>query len=357
MGGPEGSVLAEGLLDCLSLPGPPDWGSSLVVHIKIVTVPILVYDGLLDKNHSKQGLIMKAFPALVGCMLLLVGVMAGCGAPQSGRADGRLSVVAAESPWGAVARALGGERVVVTSLISSPGADPHEYMASAPAAAAVSTASVVVENGLGYDGFMNRLLSTSSPKDRVVVSAARTLGVEGTNANPHLFYALRFATRVAQAIEQAYVKVDPTHHSTYEANLSAFRNAMAPVLSELDHLQSSYAGIKVAQTERLAGYLLEEAGLKVVGPEGFAAAIEAGREPNASDQLTFEALLSRGAVHALVVSRGAQSSATRTVVTRAREHGVPVVFMSELVIPENASYPTWMGAQISSLSRALGAAA
>ena len=45
LGGAEGSVLAEGFLDGLSLAGPPDGGSSRLVHIKIVTVPILVYDG------------------------------------------------------------------------------------------------------------------------------------------------------------------------------------------------------------------------------------------------------------------------------------------------------------------------
>jgi zinc/manganese transport system substrate-binding protein len=230
-------------------------------------------------------------------------------------------------------------------------------MASAPAAAAVSTASVVVENGLGYDGFMDRLLSTSSPKGRVVVSAAHALGVEGTNVNPHLFYAVRRVMRVAQAIEQAYVRVDPTHRSIYEANLSVFGEAMSPLLVQLDNLQSVYAGTRVAQTERLAGYLLEEAGLKVAGPEGFAAAVEAGHEPNASDLLMLEELLGHGTVRALVVPRGAQSSATRSVVARAREHGVPVVLMSELVVPETASYPLWMGAQIASLTTALGAAA
>ena len=288
---------------------------------------------------------------------MVAALLAGCGAPQSTRADGRLSVVAAESPWGAVASAVGGERVVVTSLISAPGSDPHEYMASAPAAAAVATASVVVENGLSYDSFIDRLLSTSSPKGRVVVSAARVLGVEGTEANPHLFYALRLVTRVATAIEQAYIQVDPAHRSTYEENLISFSNSMLPLLAQLDQVQTDYAGTNVAQTERLAGYLLQEAGLKIVGPEGFAAAIEAGREPNASDQLSLGKLLNVSTVQVLVGPRGAEGAATRSMVARAREHGVPVVFMSELVVPVNASYTSWMGAQIASLSAGLGGGA
>ena len=72
-----------------------------------------------------------------------------------------MSVVAAENFWGNIAAQIGGDRVKVTSIITNPAADPHLYESNAANAAAVASAQVVIENGLGYDTFMSDLLGSS----------------------------------------------------------------------------------------------------------------------------------------------------------------------------------------------------
>lgn len=291
----------------------------------------------------------------LACVALAAGVLSGCAAPGP-RADGRLSVVAGESPWGSIAAAVGGRHVAVTSLISTPGSDPHEYVASAPAAASVATADVVVENGLGYDAFLDHLVATGGTHERVVVNAASVLGVSGTEANPHLFYAVERVGTVAEAIASAYSKVDPTHQRDYETSLRSFLDSLGPLNAQVTALRAAHGGEGVAQTERLAGDLLEEAGLIPIGPEGFSRAIEEGREPTAADRHALEVVLATHRVVALVVSSGPQNTSVREVIALSKSNGIGVVTMSELVVPQGASYVSWMRAQVGALATVVGGA-
>ena len=56
---------------------------------------------------------------------------------------------------------IGGDTVIVTSILSDPNVDPHEYESSVEDATAIATADLVIENGGGYDDWMDKLLSAS----------------------------------------------------------------------------------------------------------------------------------------------------------------------------------------------------
>src|SRR5215470_15564295 len=103
---------------------------------------------------------------VLGMTLLL----SACGASTS--AAGKLRVVAAEHTYGDIASQIGGRHVSVTSILTSPSADPHLYEPGMSNGAAVSDANVVLQNGLGYDAFMTKLEDASPSKDRVVVTMA-----------------------------------------------------------------------------------------------------------------------------------------------------------------------------------------
>src|ERR1700722_4325672 len=97
----------------------------------------------------------------VNMVALLLGTVA-CSSnnvPQSGPSPGsagagpRLLVVATINAWGSIAAQIGGDRVQETSIITNPNTDPHSYEPSAADARMVSDATVVVENGIGYDAW------------------------------------------------------------------------------------------------------------------------------------------------------------------------------------------------------------
>ena len=289
---------------------------------------------------------------LLGVSMSCAFLLTSCSAATT--SSGRLRVVAGESPWGAVAAAIGGKRAWVVSLVASPSLDPHTFTATALDAGLVNQASVVIENGLGYDPFVGQLLATGATGPRTVVTVAAVLRVHGSDANPHLWYWINRVPVVASAIEEAMAAHDPHDASYFAARLAAFNKRVHALVVQLNAIKHARRGIAVSQTERVAGYLLREAGLRTISPRGFSLAIENGTAPSFSDQHTLEQQMSAHDAVALIYNVQTQSDVTRQVVLTARRSQVPVVGFSEVVEPQGASFTSWQARQITSLSHALG---
>src|SRR5438105_11015584 len=122
-------------------------------------------------------------PIALGLVLALGA--AACATNANGASSGgRPNVVAAENVWGSIAAQLGGNRVHVTSIITNPNADPHGYEPTTTDARDMATAALVIENGIGYDPWAQRLLDANSVSGRDVLDVGRVLGVEhGGNPN------------------------------------------------------------------------------------------------------------------------------------------------------------------------------
>ncbi len=83
---------------------------------------------------------------------------------QPNQKSGTIRVVAAENFFGSFVKEIGGSHVQVLSIVSDPNADPHEYESSSNNARAIATADYVIENGAGYDGWADKLLSGTGPR-------------------------------------------------------------------------------------------------------------------------------------------------------------------------------------------------
>lgn len=289
--------------------------------------------------------------AVVAVAVLAAGA---CASASRSSTPGSVKVVAGENFWGNVVSQLGGPHVSVTSIISDPSADPHLYESDARDAAAVGSAQLVVENGLGYDDFVDKLLSSSSNDHRVVVNVAKVLGVTGDDANPHLWYDLPRVHVVAQAIVDQLSRIDAADRATFEANLERFDASMQPLLATIDTIESKYPHAPVAYTERVPGDLLDDAGLDVKTPRGFAQAIEDGNEPSAADTRAMDELMTSHGVKVLLYNAQATSPATQHVRDRARRAGIPVVGVTETLPRDESSYQHWQLDQLHALARALG---
>src|SRR3982750_4897192 len=104
---------------------------------------------------------LRAVP-LLGLLAALLLAATGCGGHSESTAaasTGVLEVVAAENFWGSIASQLGGSRVHVTSVITSPATDPHDYEPTAADARTVAEGRMVIVNGIGYDPWAQKLRS------------------------------------------------------------------------------------------------------------------------------------------------------------------------------------------------------
>ena len=294
---------------------------------------------------------MARLLTLVLVVVLVVAFAAGCGGGQASD-DGTLRVVAAEDFWGDIAAQLGGTRVSVRSIISDPGVDPHLYESDAGDAGAVARADLVIENGLGYDDAIGKLLASGSRGDRAELVVADVLNAPA-GANPHLWYDIPRVPAVAQAIVAELVRLDPEGRTTYEANLTTFTASLQPLLDAIDDVAQKHGGDQVAYTEPVAAYLLEAMHLVGSSPNGYASAIEEGNEPAPEAVQAMEKLLQPGAVAALVYNTQAESPITQDARAAAQDSAIPVVGVTETMPDGVANFQAWQQQQIDALRGAL----
>lgn len=280
--------------------------------------------------------------------------LSACGSAKTpGEADGRVGVVASINVYGDIAEQIGGSYVDVTSLLSDPNVDPHAYESNAKNAATVYDAKVVIENGLGYDNFMAGLISTANSRGQTVITASKVLGINGTAANPHLWYDVAKMPKVADAIASALSKADPKHSTEYWTNVTTFNRSLQPTEKVLASIRAEDDGARIAYTERVAGYLLAEAGLKLGIPAGFARAVEQGDDPSPADTLAFDKALQQHAVRALVYNSQVTDKQTDQLKKQATDAGVPLVPVTETMPLNSANYQSWQLKQAEALRTAL----
>ena len=288
--------------------------------------------------------------AVLAALLAIVGCSGGSG---GNAADGKIAAVAGENFYGDLIARVGGDRVSVTSLLSDPNVDPHTYESSPQNAEAVADARLVVENGLGYDAFVERLLSASASSSRTVIDVQKLLGLPD-GGNPHIWYDPGTMPRVARAVADALEQVEPASRPNFEANLTAYLDSFAPLTSKIAEIKSRYGGMPIAITEPVAGYLTAAMGLQVLTPDGFARAIEEGTDPAPIDVAAQRDLLTGHKVKILLYNSQATTPVTDSVKTLAGQQGIPVVGVSETMPKQGQGFVDWQLAQLSEIETALG---
>jgi zinc/manganese transport system substrate-binding protein len=265
-----------------------------------------------------------------------------------------LRVVAAENFWGSLASQIGGAHVQVLSIVSDPNADPHEYESNATDARAVATANYVVENGAGYDSWMDKLVGAGSNPDRKVLNVATLLGKKEGD-NPHFWYNPAYVNAASLQMEQDLIALDPADASYYEAQYKALQASLASYQNRVSTIKQQFGGTKVAATEDIFAYLADAAGLDLVSPPAFIQAVAEGNDPPASSVVEFENQLKAGGIAVLVYNEQTVTPLTENMKKLAADQGIPVVGVTETIQPPDVSFEDWMNAELIGLQNALNA--
>jgi zinc/manganese transport system substrate-binding protein len=256
-------------------------------------------------------------------------------------ATGAVRVVAAENQYGNVAAQIGGRYVSVTSIESNPNTDPHDYEVSPRIAGQVAGAQLVIQNGLGYDSFMNRLEASAPAGGRKVVDVQHLLGLPDSTSNPHVWYDPKTMPLVAAAIGAQLSAIDPAHATTYAANVARFDASLVPWTDLIAAFRAQHPGTLVATTEPVANDLLDAMGVVNRTPFSFQSAVMNGTDPSPQDIAQVRALFPAHAVGALVYNSQVTDAVTQSIRAAAQHAGVPVVGVSE-TMPATSNYQSWM---------------
>jgi zinc/manganese transport system substrate-binding protein len=266
--------------------------------------------------------------------------------------SGVIHVVAAENFWGSLITQLGGTRVSVTSIVSDPNADPHEYESNTGDAIAIANAQLVIINGAGYDTWAQQLIASSNTPHQVVLNVQELVN-QTVDANPHFWYSPTYVNETVKAMYQDLVSIDPSHASYYTQQYDALKASLAEYNGRIAEIKQQFGGVKVASTESIFVYLANAVGLDVVSPPAFMEAVAEGNDPPAQSIVQFDQLITNGTVKVQVYNEQTVTPLTQSTEALASQHNIPIVPVTETIQPPDVSFQVWMNAQLIILQNAL----
>ena len=204
---------------------------------------------------------------MIRLWLLVFALIAAAG---PARAAERLNVVASFSILGDLVRNVGGNSVSVTTLVG-PDGDAHVYTPTPADAKRVADAKLVFVNGLGFEGWLSRLLKSAGGKASVVTTTSGIAPLKlGSDADPHAWQSVANAKLYVANIRDALMAADPANAEIFKANATAY-------LAQLDALdrevREAVAKIpesrrKVISTHNAFGYFAAAYGIEFIAPLG-----------------------------------------------------------------------------------------
>jgi len=222
----------------------------------------------------------KTFAAAAALAALLVAGPAG--------AQEKIKVVATFSILADLVKNVGGDRIEVASLVG-PGGDAHVYSPTPADAKTLAAATVVFANGLGFEGWIERLIKASGTKAVQVVASKgikqRQMEDEEhpgkKQTDPHAWQSVPNAKIYVANIRDALIKADPAGKSAYEANARAYSAKLDAVEREVREAVAKIPADrrKIITSHDAFGYFQAAYGIAFVAPQG----VSTESEPSAAD--------------------------------------------------------------------------
>jgi zinc/manganese transport system substrate-binding protein len=277
-------------------------------------------------------------------MLLAVAVL-GLYARRSSLADERIRVVATFSILEDFVKNVGGDRIDATTLVG-PNGDAHVYEPSPADAKRLADARIVFMNGLGFEGFMGRLIKASGTK-AVVVAATKgiktrqmeSIDRDHASIDPHAWQSVGNAKIYVNNIRDALIAADPAGRAAYEANAAAY-------LAKLDALEAEVKDIvakipadrrRVISTHDAFGYFSQAYRLEFIAPQG----VSTEAEVSAKDVARIISQIRKQKIPAVFLENVTDARLVRRI---AEETGAKIggTLFSDALTGEKGEAPTYI---------------
>lgn len=282
--------------------------------------------------------------------------LAGCGKPADHPKSlhGLIRIAAAEDFYGEAAQAVGGKYVHVDSIINQSNMDPHNYEPTPRTAEIISTADIVIYNGLGYDSWMHRIASATSRRKSIIqINVSESLMHKNAGENEHVWYNPRTIPTLTLALAQQLKKLDPPHSDYYTANAQRYIQSLQPIDKAVRDIRKTIGtqDIQAAVSEPVFDQMLQALHIHV-HDRTFELAVDAGMDPAPKAYGQLEDDLRQGKVSLFINNTQNESRFVQHILKLARSSNIPVVDVTETK-PAQLRYADWMTRQLAALKKAL----
>lgn len=261
-----------------------------------------------------------------------------------------LHIIAAENFYGSVAKQMGGNFVKVTSILNQPDQDPHLFNLTPSVAKTLEQGDLIIYNGLGYDSWIQNLLSAGSGTTRTIICVADLIHKK-EGANPHIWYDPKTMPVFALAMRDYLMRHDPIHKKVYQAHYQQFISQQQNLARLIHQIKLQHKGISVIATEPVFGYMAQALGFRMQGIP-FQLSMMNGVDPSPKQVQDFQRQLQQHRVKLVFYNSQVSSPLVLHLLHRATLLGIPIVGVMETQ-PMQSSYYQWMSNQLKRVEQAL----
>jgi zinc/manganese transport system substrate-binding protein len=267
-----------------------------------------------------------------------------------------IQVVAAENFWGSIASQIGGSHVHVVSIITNPNTDPHSYEPTATDARTLAGAQFVIENGIGYDPWVPKLLAADQGNP-TVLNAGALLGVPA-GGNPHRWYNPADVQGVIKQMATDFGKIDPADRGYFARQRTRFNTvALRQYDALIAAIKAKYSGTPVGASESIFAMLAPALGLKLITPYSFLKAISEGTEVSAADKQLIDNQIKHHRIKIYVYNSQNVTPDVQAQLAEVKAEHIPYATITETLVPAGATYQAWQARQLAGIQAALAQAA
>ncbi len=255
-----------------------------------------------------------------------------------------LPVVASFSILGDIAKTIGGDAVTVTTLVG-PDGDAHSYQPTPADVKTITPAKLLIVNGLGFEGWMDRLVQAAGYKGRIVIASAglapRTaLQDHEIVTDPHAWQDLGNGRRYAKTIATALKEALPDQAAAIDTRAAAYDAQLAAVDADIRKQIAAVpeAKRKIVTSHDAFGYFTAAYGVTFLAPEGF----NTEAEPSAKAIAALHEQIKNEGIHTVFLENMSNARLLRQI---AQDSGVAIggtLYADALSGPQGAA-PTYLG--------------
>ena len=283
------------------------------------------------------------------CRIGLLGACGG-GSPSRGAAGGRLQIVAAENFWGSITAQLAGDRARVTSIITNPATDPHDYEATPQDA----------RGGLRRlrDRQRHRVRHVGAEAARrqpqlatTVLDVGKLVGVK-TGGNPHQWYSPASVKAFVARVAADLARLDPANAHYFAQRRTAYeQTGLGEYNGLIAEIKARYAGTPVGGSESIVAPLVSALGLTLKTPESYLDAVAEGNEPTAHDTAIVNQQIAQKVIKVFIFNSQNATPDVQRLVDAARARGIPVTTVTETLVPAGSTFQAWQSRELRALAR------
>ena len=264
-----------------------------------------------------------------------------------------IKAIGVENEYADVISQIGGKYVEVQSIESDPNTDPHTFEASPKVARQIAAAQLIVENGVGYDSWADKIMSASQRPNRKVINVQKLLGLPDDTANPHLWYDPKTMPAVAKAVANELSALRPAEAAYFKGNAEKFVASLEPWTAAIEAFKAKYDKTPIATTEPVSNYMLQAMGFDILTPFSLQKAIMDGTDPAPQDVTAQNDLFANKKVKVFAYNQQVTDALTKSFLDKAKKAGIPVVGVYETMPTPGYTYQTWMLAEVAALEKAV----